>query len=501
MEKNENKIVDVIATSDMHSHFLNGDYGSNIYRAGTYVNEARKNNENVILLDSGGSLAGSLAAFYYAVVAPYKRHPMIKLMNAMQYDASGISPNEFKFGLSFLTRSVALSRFPWLSANIEYTVTREPYFSTPYTIKMYSDLKIAIVGLTSDGLMKNEYAEMEEDVCIEKTLVSAKRWIRYIHEVEEPDFLIVIYHGGLNKISSANKRNEKNANEAEKIMEELGVIDVIITAHQHQTVVGKDHGTIYVQAGQNAEELVNLSIKFKKRTTSYEIEHIDSKVIDLNDYHEDEQLLKETYYDRKAVKHWANSVVSNKNNGLTVQCIEDIICKPHPFTQLLHDAIRLAYNYDISCVHIPKNGEEGLKGTIRNRDIYDAYPHPDKPIDITVKGKNIKDILEYSYAHIDFNKRQLSMTMIDETLFTVWQGFDYCIDMSQSPFNRVKLNGLNEEDSYRITMTDYCYRNYKMYLQEAIVHDTYSETMGGLIRKNLKCDMYSVKLNHNFKVY
>ena len=109
----------------------------------------------------------------------------------------------------FLTRSVALSRFPWLSANIEYTVTREPYFSTPYTIKMYSDLKIAIVGLTSDGLMKNEYAEMEEDVCIEKTLVSAKRWIRYIHEVEEPDFLIVIYHGGLNKISSANKRNEK----------------------------------------------------------------------------------------------------------------------------------------------------------------------------------------------------------------------------------------------------------------------------------------------------
>ena len=258
MEKNENKIVDVIATSDMHSHFLNGDYGSNIYRAGTYVNEARKNNENVILLDSGWSLAGSLAAFYYAVVAPYKRHPMIKLMNAMQYDASGISPNEFKFGLSFLTRSVALSRFPWLSANIEYTVTREPYFSTPYTIKMYSDLKIAIVGLTSDGLMKNEYAEMEEDVCIEKTLVSAKRWIRYIHEVEEPDFLIVIYHGGLNKISSANKRNEKNANEAEKIMEELGVIDVIITAHQHQTVVGKDHGTIYVQAGQNAEELVHL---------------------------------------------------------------------------------------------------------------------------------------------------------------------------------------------------------------------------------------------------
>ena len=39
---------------------------------------------------------------------------------------------------------------------------------------------------------------------------------------------------------------------------------------------------------------------------------------------------------------------------------------------------------------------------------------------------------------------------------------------------------------YRITMTDYCYRNYKEYLEDAIIHETYGETMGGLIRNNLK---------------
>ena len=142
-------------------------------------------------------------------------------------------------------------------------MTREPYFSTPYTIKNYDDLKIAIVGLTADGLMKMNMLKWKMMSVLKKTLLSAKRWIRYIHEVEEPDFLIVIYHGGLNKISNKSKRNERNANEAEKIMEELGVIDLIITAHQHQTIVGKDHETVYVQAGQNAEELVHLSIHFK----------------------------------------------------------------------------------------------------------------------------------------------------------------------------------------------------------------------------------------------
>lgn len=37
MTQSEKINVDIIATSDMHSYFLNGHHGSNIYRAGTYV--------------------------------------------------------------------------------------------------------------------------------------------------------------------------------------------------------------------------------------------------------------------------------------------------------------------------------------------------------------------------------------------------------------------------------------------------------------------------------
>src|SRR5699024_5961557 len=200
------------------------------------------------------------------------RHPMIELMNDMQYDASGISHNEFKFGLSFVSRAVSLSRFPWLSANIEYKRTQEPYFSTQYTFKEIEVVKIAIVGVTSDGLMEREHFEMENDVRIEKTVRSSKRWIRFIHESEMPDFLIVIYHGGLNQLNKTSNEREQNVNEAEKIMQTLGVIDLLITGHQHQTFIGRDDQTLYVQAGQNAEQLIHVKINFKKRTNSYELE-------------------------------------------------------------------------------------------------------------------------------------------------------------------------------------------------------------------------------------
>ncbi|KRG08969.1 bifunctional metallophosphatase/5'-nucleotidase [Staphylococcus sp. NAM3COL9] len=500
MKKSERITIDVITTSDMHSHFLNGDHSSNIYRAGTYVKTKRKENEHVILLDSGGSLAGSLAAFYYAVVAPYKRHPMIKLMNAMHYDASGISPNEFKFGLSFFSRAVSLSRFPWLSANIEYKRTREPYFSTPYTIKEIEGVKIAIVGLTSDGLMNREYFEMENELQIDKTLVSSKRWIRFIHETEMPDFLIVIYHGGINQLNKSANEREQNVNEAEKIMQSLGVIDLLITGHQHQTFIGRDDQTLYVQAGQNAEQLVHVKINFKQRTTSYELEDVESQIVDLNEYKEDEDLLNLTFYDRKTVEHWGKEVLNVKPISAQVNGLGDVITKPHPFTQLLHDGIRSEFDYDISCVHLPTSGEEGLKAIVTNEALYKAYPHPDVPVDLTIKGQQIKDILEYGYSHIEFSQGELSLTIIDETLCTFWQGVDYTIDMNAAPFNRVNLKNIRLNHMYRVSMTDYCYRNYRQYLENAVIHETGEITMVELISRNLKNKQYKINQKQSFNV-
>lgn len=501
LEKNEHINIDILATSDMHSHFMNGDFGSNIYRAGTYVKNIRENNDKVILLDSGGSVAGSLAAHYYAIVAPYKRHPMIKLMNAMQYDASGISPDDFKFGLSFLTKAVSLSRFQWLSANIEFALTKEPYFSTPYIIKEYDNVRIAIVGLTADGLMKNEFAEMEKEVSIEKALLSAKRWIRYIHESEHPDFLIVIYHGGLYKINQTNTRHRKGSHEAEKIMKEIGVIDLMITAHQHQTIIGNDFETVYVQAGQDAQELVHVKIKFKKRTNSFEKEDIESTVINLSEFPEDQELLETTYYDRKALEHWSKDIVSENKVDLQVNGLEDLLSSPHPFIQLLHDSLHLAYENNNTCINVPKNGEKGLKGIVTNEDVYNAYPHPDKAIDITLRGHQIKKMLEYTYSYIQFEQNQLSMTIIDETLCTLWQGFDYEVDMSAPRFDRVNIKNIELDEKYRVTMTDYCYRNYRQYLEdESILHSTYDRPMSSLIAEKLNQPDYYLKLDSNFSV-
>lgn len=475
MRQHEEICLHILATSDIHSHILNGEEGAQLYRAGTYVSEIRSREEHVLLLDNGGSLAGSIVAFYYAIIAPHKRHPMIKLMNALDYDASGVSADEFKFGLDFLNRSVALSRFPWLSANIEYAMTHEPYFSTPYIIHKIEDLRIAVIGLTSESLVKNENIEMEKDIAIERATISAKRWIRYIYEAEAPDFLIVLYHGGV----STSQRNEKaNADAyANEILSNIGIVDLFITGHQRTTTLEHEDGTLFVRAGQNGEHLVHVEVTFRRRQSSYETLAIQPKIVSLSVYEEHEALLEMTKYDRQAVQKWQNEIIEGVHVDTRFSDFQSLLVEAHPFIQLLHESMTLHCDHTITCVHIPIPTSHGFKTPVQHKDVYEVYPHPDYLIDLTLKGHIIKTLIEKSVAYIQVNEGHLELSQIDPTHFLFWKGFEYTVDLSKPVHQRVTQMTLRPDYTYRVIMTDYCYRHYRQYLENAPIHEVSKVSM------------------------
>ncbi|HDV6058137.1 TPA: 5'-nucleotidase C-terminal domain-containing protein [Staphylococcus pseudintermedius] len=462
MSEHDEINIQIIATSDMHSHILNETERSNIYRAGTYINEVRQQHQHVVLVDNGGNLAGSVTAFYYAIIAPYKRHPMIKLMNAMNYDASGMSENEFKYGLDFFNRSVALSRFPWLSANVEYAVTHEPYFSTPYTVKDIDGLKLVVMGVSSEGLMKNENVEMEPEVIVESATYAAQRWIRYIYETIEPDFLIVLYHGGLSKLSHDAKSQFENR--AEEIMRQAGIIDLMITGHQHETIIENDGMTLYVQAGQNAENVIHVNAKFKKRRNSFELLEMQPKIVTLTDYEEDERLLNLTYYDRKAIRNWKNEYIIAHEVDMQFDTFHELLIQPHPYIQLLHQSLNHETEIPLTCVHLPLPNTKGLK------------------------GREIKRLIEESVSHLELEKGQWTLKDTDPTHFLFWSGFTYTVDMSKPLNARVTDFELREDYCYRVVTTDYIYRHYRHLLSEAVVHQTFPSTMPELLVREIQAE-------------
>lgn len=97
--------VTILGTSDVHGRFMPWDYATDtedrsgsLTQISTAIQEIRKGNPNVILVDAGDAIQdNSVEQFNTA-----KHQPMVVAMNAMGYDIWEMGNHEFNFGLDVL---------------------------------------------------------------------------------------------------------------------------------------------------------------------------------------------------------------------------------------------------------------------------------------------------------------------------------------------------------------------------------------------------------------
>lgn len=118
-------------------------------RRAAMINEQRKHDKKLLLLDSGDFSQGSP---YYTM---FKGDVEIELMNLMGYDAATIGNHEFDFGLENMARIFRKVKFPIVCANYDFTGTPVEGLVKPYVIIKRKGVKIGIFGLSPklDGLV------------------------------------------------------------------------------------------------------------------------------------------------------------------------------------------------------------------------------------------------------------------------------------------------------------------------------------------------------------
>src|SRR5215831_5600510 len=85
--------VVILATTDMHGRILPIDYYTNKYdhvgiaKVATLVKEARKNDPDLLLLDSGDTIQGTPLEYFHNKRNNTPPDPMMLAMNALHYDA------------------------------------------------------------------------------------------------------------------------------------------------------------------------------------------------------------------------------------------------------------------------------------------------------------------------------------------------------------------------------------------------------------------------------
>ncbi len=205
-----------------------------------------------ILVDSGDTWHGAGITYFDRGVS------MVKIMNAMGYDAMVPGNWEFIYDREHLLDLIDQADFPVVAYNLYDKDWGDPILDQ-YVIKEVGGLRVAIVGMTYPWTALTSAvtgAAQWWKFGLRET--EARELIAQINEEESPDLVVFISHGGLGY--------------DQKFAQRVDGIDVMVSGHTHNPVYDPLiwNNTIIYEAGAHAEHVSSLDIEVRdKKVISY----------------------------------------------------------------------------------------------------------------------------------------------------------------------------------------------------------------------------------------
>src|ERR1700674_5599099 len=187
--------VVILGTTDMHGRIFPIDYYTNKYdnvgiaKVATLVKEARKNDPDLLLVDSGDTIQGTPLEYFHNKRNNTPPDPMMLAMNTLHYDSMAVGNHEYNFGLKVLEKARSEAKFPWLSANSYNKGTQTTHY-TPYIVKEANGVRVGILGLTTPGIPNWENTPNYAGLEFHEPLLEAKKWVPILRGKERADVVV-----------------------------------------------------------------------------------------------------------------------------------------------------------------------------------------------------------------------------------------------------------------------------------------------------------------------
>jgi len=258
----------ILHTNDVHSRIdpfpMDGSrlqgLGGVASRA-TLIKQIRKEEKNVLLLDSGDIFQGTP---YFNM---YLGEVEIKSMTALSYDAATIGNHDFDGGMDNLKNQLKYASFPLINTNYNFKDTTLNDTVREYQVKNVGDIRIGIFGLGIElqGLVpKNLYGNtVYEDPITKGNSISS-----FLKNELKCDYIICLSHLGYSykeqKISDVS------------LAPQLNHVDLILGGHTHtfldRAILSKnknDNPLIINQVGWAGVMLGRIDISFERNNSRH----------------------------------------------------------------------------------------------------------------------------------------------------------------------------------------------------------------------------------------
>ena len=223
----DTKHLTILHTNDVHSyidpfpatHPKNPNMGG-VARRAALIENIRKENPNVLLLDAGDIFQGTPYFNYYGGELEFK------LMSMMKYDLATIGNHDFDNGIEGLYNQLPNANFEFVSANYDFKNTVMDGHVKPYKIFNKGGIKVGVFGLgiRLDGLVDKK--SFKETLYNDPVSVS-KDMARILKHEQKCDLVICLSHLGYKYKDEPEKISDT------KLATLTKDIDLIIGGHTH----------------------------------------------------------------------------------------------------------------------------------------------------------------------------------------------------------------------------------------------------------------------------
>ncbi|MEK4229992.1 bifunctional metallophosphatase/5'-nucleotidase [Solibacillus sp. FSL H8-0538] len=378
-----------------------------------------------LLIDNGDFLQGSHLSYFYERVKK-SPHPLLQMANELKYDVAVFGNHEFNYTLSEIEKMRLACNFPWIAGNIGD-------FSKAYYIKEIENIRVAVVGIVTHHVPVWDEENLTQNLTFTDALEAAKHWVHYVREQEQPNLVILCYHGGFERDVDTGIPYDENMgeNQGYAMLQEIDGIDIFITGHQHLQFATKVGTVPVIQPGSHAHCLAQIDVTIENGCISHEPSLVFV----------DEEAAGVTFSE---VDAWLDLKVGYVNGDMSFHDFMEIRLADHPYLQFLHNVQLEASNAQLSVTELFYHDCGGFSGNVTIRDILKNYPRANYLQVIKLSGAEIREALEQCATVFAIDKdREIALsTMVyypepQPYVYDFWGGIEYELNISKAVGKRV----------------------------------------------------------------
>lgn len=381
------KLLKIYITTDVHATLQTLSYadGSDRFqgmaRYASALKDERKHND-VLALDNGDILQGSPLMTYFQKKhrAP---HLLAETMNLIGIDYFNLGNHDFNYGKPILNQFLHDLKAPCLTSNI--TLNGSPFGQSH--IFSWESHKIGLIGVCTDYIPHWERPQHIEGMTFIDPISVVKQELERIKT--QVELVIVMYHGGLERDPQNGQPTEVLTGEnVGYALAQLNGIDLLITGHQHRSIITTINNTLITQCAYNASEFAKVEVDFDH------VPHFKATLIKMKDFPQDETVLSLIQDWQDQTQRWLDQPVGHLEgyDYLIHEPFEARLHK-HPLVSLINQIQLDASGAQLSGVSL-FNEPVGFKPSVTARDLVSTYVYPNTLVVKQISGDKLKAYLE-----------------------------------------------------------------------------------------------------------